>query len=99
MKQGVGIDLDNDGKPDLNFDLKTIILVVGGIISLTMSYSTLIKKIEFNSEQIEIAKKLPPTQSLEIIEQKILYLEGHLEKLEDLHDKRIEDLEKKVYKR
>jgi hypothetical protein len=68
MKQGVGIDLDNDGKPDLNFDLKTIILVVGGIISLTMSYSTLIKKIEFNSEQIEIAKKLPPTQSLEIME-------------------------------
>ena len=57
-----GIDSQTLKDANINFDLKTIILVVGGIVSLTMSYSTLIKKIEFNSEQIEIAKKLPPTQ-------------------------------------
>ena len=60
----VNVDIDGDGKPDLNLDLKTIIMVVGGIISLTMTYSTLTKQIELNKQEIEVAKKLPPAQSL-----------------------------------
>ena len=46
MKKEVGVDIDGDGKPDLNLDLKTLILVVGGLISLTMTYSALTKQIE-----------------------------------------------------
>tara|TARA_R110002050_G_scaffold130100_1_gene251622 strand:+ start:732 stop:1040 length:309 start_codon:yes stop_codon:yes gene_type:complete len=95
----VKVDIDGDGIPDLNLDLKTIILVVGGIISLTMTYSTLTKQIELNKQEIEVAKTLPPSQSHDIINQKILYLEEHLEKLEEQHDKRIDQLEIKVYKR
>ena len=72
MKE-VGLDIDNDGKPDLSLDLKTIILVVGGIISLTMTYSTLTKQIELNKQEIEVAKKLPPQQSHDLLEQKIQF--------------------------
>jgi|TARA_R110000796_G_scaffold11090_1_gene37084 hypothetical protein len=88
----LNVDIDGDGKTDLNIDLKTIILVVGGIISLTMTYSTLTK-------EIELAKKLPPVESHDIINQKILYLEDYVEKLEDQLDNRINNLEIKVYKR
>ena len=71
MKKAVGIDIDNDGKPDLHFDIKTLILVIGGIISITMTYSTLTKQIEINKQEIEVAKKLPPLESHDIMEQKI----------------------------
>jgi len=99
MKRKVAIDLDNDGKPDLHFDIKSIILIIGGLISITMTYSALTKQIEINRQEIEIAKQLPPALSHDIIDQKILYLEDHLEKLEETHEKRIEQLEIKVYKR
>jgi len=99
MKQEVGVDIDGDGKPDLNLDLKTLILVVGGLISLTMTYSTLTKQIELNKQEIEVAKKLPPAQSQEIINQKLIYIEDLIEKIEEQHDKRIDQLETKVYKR
>ena len=99
MKKEVGVDIDGDGKPDLNLDLKTLILVVGGIISITMTYSTLTKQIEINKKEIEIAKELPPAKSHEILEQKIIFLEDYIEKLEQNQDKRIDQLEKKVYKR
>ena len=75
----VNLDIDGDGKSDLNLDLKTLILVVGGIISLTMTYSTLTKQIELNKQEIEVAKKLPPAQSLDVIKQKINFLEQHIE--------------------
>ena len=39
------VDFNNNGKADLNLDLKTVILIVGGIISLTMTYSNLIAKL------------------------------------------------------
>ena len=84
----VGVDLDGDGKPDLSLDFKTIILCLGGIISITMTYSTLTK-------EIEIAKKLPPLQSLEVIEQRIEFLEGQIE----AKDKRLDKIEDKIYKR
>jgi len=95
MKKEVGIDLDNDGKPDLHFDLKTLILVVGGIISITMTYSTLTKQIELNKAEIEVAKQLPPAQSHDIINQKILFLEQHIKN----ESVRLDKLEDKIYKR
>ena len=88
-------DFDGDGKPDLNLDLKTIIMVVGGIISLTMTYSTLTKQIELNKQEIEVAKKLPPSQSLEVVKQRIEFLEGQIE----AKDKRLDKIEDKIYKR
>tara|TARA_R110001632_G_scaffold220810_1_gene350988 strand:+ start:1566 stop:1862 length:297 start_codon:yes stop_codon:yes gene_type:complete len=91
----VNVDIDGDGKPDLNLDLKTLILVIGGIISLTMTYSTLTKQIELNKQEIEVAKKLPPAQSNEILKQKILFLEQHIE----TEAKRLDKLEDKIYKR
>ena len=95
MKKGVGIDLDNDGKPDIFFDLKTLILVVGGIISVTMTYATLTRMIEINKVQIEVAKKLPPKESLDIINQKILFLEQYIK----TESERLDKLEDKIYKR
>jgi len=95
MKKGVGIDLDNDGKPDIFFDLKTLILVVGGIISVTMTYATLTRMIGINKAQIEVAKKLPPKESLDIINQKILFLEQHIK----TESERLDKLEDKIYKR
>jgi hypothetical protein len=91
----VNVDIDGDGKPDLNLDLKTIIMVVGGIISLTMTYSTLTKQIELNKQEIEVAKKLPPSQSLEVVKQRIEFLEGQIES----KDKRLDKIEDKIYKR
>ena len=95
MPNNIGVDIDSDGKPDLSFDLKTIIVVVGGIISLTMTYSTLTSQIEENRIQIEEAKKLPPQKSNELIEQKLLYLENMIMDVEEKIDK----LEDKIYKR
>ncbi len=94
MKE-VGLDIDNDGKPDLSLDLKTIIMVVGGIISLTMTYSTLTKQIELNKQEIEVAKKLPPQQSHDLLEQKIQFLENKI----DAETKRLDKIEDKIYKR
>lgn len=99
LNNKVKLDIDGDGKPDLNLDLKTMILVIGGIISITMTYSALTKQIELNKSEIEIAKTLPPSKSHDIIDQKIQYLEEYLQKLEEQHDKRIDNLEIKVYKR
>jgi hypothetical protein len=99
MNKKVDIDIDGDNKPDLQLDLKTIIMVVGGIISLTMTYSTLTKQIELNKQEIEVAKKLPPQESHEVIEQKLNYLEDKLDKLSNDHDKRLDKLEDKIYSR
>ena len=95
VKNNLGLDIDGDGKPDLNLDLKTLILVVGGIISITMTYSTLTKQIELNKQEIEIAKELPPAQSHELIDQKILFLEEHIKE----QNARLDKIEDKVYRR
>ena len=95
LKKNLGLDIDGDGKPDLNLDLKTLILVVGGIISITMTYSTLTKQIELNKQEIEIAKQLPPAQSHELIDQKILFLEEHIKE----QNARLDKIEDKVYRR
>jgi len=95
MRKEVGVDIDGDGKPDLSLDLKTLILVIGGIISITMTYSTLTKQIELNKQEIELAKELPPAQSHDLIDQKILFLEEHIKE----QNARLDKIEDKVYRR
>jgi len=95
MRKEVGVDIDGDGKPDLSLDLKTLILVIGGIISITMTYSTLTKQIELNKQEIELAKELPPAQSHDLIDQKILFLEEHIKE----QNVRLDKIEDKVYRR
>jgi hypothetical protein len=95
MNKKVNLDIDGDGKPDLHLDLKTIILVIGGIISITMTYTTLTKQIEINKQQIEVAKKLPPIESHDILEQKILFLEQFIKSESD----RLDKIEDKIYRR
>jgi hypothetical protein len=99
MSNELGVDIDGDGKPDLSLDLKTIILIVGGLISITMTYTTLTEQIQVNKAGIEEAKKLPPQQSHEVIDQKLLYLEEMMDKLAEDHDKRLDNLEDKIYRR
>ena len=95
MNKEVGVDIDGDGKPDLSLDIKTLILVIGGIISITMTYSTLTKQIELNKKEIEVAKKSPPSKNHDIINQKLLFLEQHIEN----ESARLDKLEDKIYKR
>ena len=95
LNKKVDIDVDGDNKPDLQIDLKTIIMAVGGIISLVLTYTTLKEQIAINAAEIEIAKKLPPMQSHDLIDQKITFLEEHI-KDESL---RLDKLEDKVYRR
>ena len=95
----VDIDIDGDSKPDLQIDLKTIVMAVGGIISLVMTYTTLKEDIKINAIEIEIAKKLPPLESHELMDQKLIYLEDMLKKIDEDHDKRLDKIEDKIYRR
>ena len=95
MNKEVGVDIDGDGKPDLSLDLKTLILVIGGIISITMTYSTLTKQIELNKQEIELAKKLPPAEPHALLDQKILFLEEHIKE----QNVRLDKIEDKIYRR
>lgn len=92
----VAIDVDGDGKSDLRIDIKFIGLLVGGIISLTMTYSQL-------TSEIEIAKTLPEYKieqdDTKVINQKIDYLIRELEKYEEQTNRRLNNLEDKVYKK
>ncbi len=94
LDKKVEVDIDNDGKSDIKLDIKFLGLLVGGIISLTMTYSQL-------TAEIEIAKQLPEQEKINIesLTQSIQFLEKQVERLEEQHDKRIEGLEQKVYKR
>ena len=87
----IGLDIDSDGKPDLNLDLKTLILILGGISSLIFTYTTL-------QSDIEQAKLLPPQQDISKYEQKIEFLENKIENVEKQHDRRLDNIEKKVFK-
>tara|TARA_B100001939_G_scaffold298722_1_gene273855 strand:+ start:92 stop:388 length:297 start_codon:yes stop_codon:yes gene_type:complete len=93
LDKQVGIDLDGDKKPDIKLDIKSIAIVLGFIISGTMSYNNL-------KNEIEIAKQLPvfevetTTDDL-IIKQNIQYLEKQINSLEE----KVKDLENKVYKK
>ena len=77
-------------------DYNTILINAGTFgISFTMTYTTLTKQIEINKQEIEVAKKLPPLQSHDIIDQKILFLEQHIKN----ESARLDKLEDKIYKR
>ena len=94
-KKSVGIDVDGDGVKVFTLDLKTIVMAFAGVISLVMTYTTLKEDIKINAIEIEIAKKMPPTQSHELIDEKLLNLEDMLDK----YDKRLDKIEDKIYKR
>ena len=87
----VGIDIDSDGKPDLNLDVKTLILLIGGISSLIFTYTTL-------QTEIESAKLLPPAQDISKVEQRIEFLENKIENIEKQQSRRLDNIEKKVFK-
>ena len=92
----VAVDLDGDGKSDVKIDIKFLGLLVGGIISLTMTYSQL-------TAEIEVAKTLPEYKieqdDTKVINQKIDYLIKELEKYEEQTNRRLNSLEDKVYKK
>jgi|TARA_B100000519_G_C14209718_1_gene422055 esterase/lipase len=92
----VAVDLDGDGKSDVKIDIKFLGLLVGGIISLTMTYSQL-------TSEIEVAKTLPEYKieqdDTKVINQKIDYLIKELEKYEEQTNRRLNSLEDKVYKK
>tara|TARA_Y100000592_G_scaffold30756_1_gene49067 strand:- start:444 stop:776 length:333 start_codon:yes stop_codon:yes gene_type:complete len=92
----VALDVDGDGKSDIKIDIKFLGLLVGGIISLTMTYSQL-------TSEIEIAKTLPEYKiqqdDTKVINQKIDYLIKELEKYEEQTNRRLNNLEDKVYKK
>jgi|TARA_R110002126_G_scaffold31934_3_gene102088 hypothetical protein len=94
-KKSVGIDIDGDGIKDFTLDLKTIVMAFAGVISLVMTYTTLKEEIKINAIEIEVAKKMPPTQTHELINEKLLNLEDMLDK----YDERLDKLEDKIYKR
>ena len=88
----IGLDFDSDGKPDLVFDLKTIILLATMIGSVTLSYTNL-------QQEIEIAKTLPiyeiQNDDFNIVNQKMDYIQMEIDDMKQ----KINDLEKKVYKK
>ncbi len=92
----VALDVDGDGKSDIKIDIKFLGLLVGGIISLTMTYSQL-------TSEIEVAKTLPAYKieqdDTKVINQKIDYLIKELEKYEEQTNRRLNSLEDKVYKK
>ena len=92
----VALDVDGDGKSDIKIDIKFLGLLVGGIISLIMTYSQL-------TAEIEVAKSLPEYEinqdDTRVINQKMDYIIRELERFEKQTEKRLENLEEKVYKR
>ena len=92
----VALDLDGDGKSDVKIDIKFLGLLIGGIISLTMTYSQL-------TSEIEIAKSLPEYKieqdDTKVINQKIDYIIKELEKYEEQTNRRLNSLEDKVYRK
>ena len=92
LEKQVGLDIDNDGKPDLIFDVKTIIIICTMIGSITLSYTDL-------QQEIEIAKTLPEYEIQEddvnLVNEKMDYIQKEIDRMEE----QIKDLEKKVYKK
>ena len=92
----LNVDLDGDNKPDFQIDFKTLILGGGMIFSIASSYFML-------QSEIEIAKTLPKQivsqDDTRVVNQKLDFLIKEFEKFEVQTDKRIEDLEKRVFKK
>jgi len=95
LNKKVAVDLDSDGKSDFKIDFKTLAIVGGMIITMTMSYTSL-------KQEIEIAKTMPEhieQDDTRVINQKMDYLIKELEKYEEQTNRRLENLEDKVYKK
>lgn len=92
----LNVDLDGDNKPDFQIDFKTLILGGGMIFSIASSYFML-------QSEIEIAKTLPKQivsqDDTRVVNQKLDFLIKEFEKFEVQTDKRIEDLEQRVFKK
>ncbi len=90
------VDVDGDQKPDFQIDFKTLILGGGMIFSIASSYFML-------QSEIEVAKTLPKQivsqDDTRVVNQKLDFLIKEFEKFEVQTDKRIEDLEKRVFKK
>jgi len=86
-KNKLKIDLNGS---DIVIDMKSLIMVIGGIISLTLTYAML-------RAEIEIAKRLPVAQeiNLELLEGKQEELKNTDIRIERQLIKRIEKLESK----
>tara|TARA_R110002126_G_scaffold14223_2_gene60371 strand:- start:297 stop:578 length:282 start_codon:yes stop_codon:yes gene_type:complete len=86
-KNKLKIDLNGS---DIVIDMKSLIMVVGGIVSLTLTYAML-------RAEIEIAKQLPVAQEInfELIERKQEELKDTDIRIERQLVKRIEKLESK----
>lgn len=86
-KNKLKIDLNGS---DIVVDMKSLIMVVGGIISLTLTYAML-------RAEIEIAKRLPVAQEInfELLERKQEELKDTDIRIERQLIKRIEKLESK----
>ena len=96
MKNKLDIEIEGDKKTDCQIDFKTLIMVIGTIVSLTLSYSVL-------KSEIEIAKTLPKQIILQddtkVVNQKIEFLIREQQRFESQTEKRLEDLEKRVFKK
>ena len=88
----LGGDIDGDKKPDFHLDIKTLLMAIGMIVSVAMSYSVL-------KSEIEVAKTLPKPlieqDDTRVVNQKIEWLIKEFER----QDERLKDIEKRVYKK
>jgi len=92
----LNVDVDGDKKPDFQVDFKTLIMAVGMVVSLTLSYAML-------KTEIEVAKTMPKPiisqDDTRVVNQKLDFLIRELEKFFEKSEERIKDLERKVYKK
>ena len=65
--------------------------MIGGLSSLIFTYTTL-------QSEIEAAKLLPPAQDISKFEQKIDFLENKIDNIEKQQNRRLDNIEKKVFK-
>jgi len=92
----LNVDVDGDKKPDFQVDFKTLIMAVGMVVSLTLSYAMLKGDIE---EAKLLPKQIINQDDTRVVNQKLDFLIKEFEKFEIHTDKRIEDLEKRVFKK
>ena len=101
----MGLDIDGDGKPDLNISLKTIGLIIAGIVSMAGMWFTLksdialamdmpepvVSVVEFNYKDEMIRATIELTQKdVEAIKSDVESMKITLEKL----DERLYELQK-----
>jgi uncharacterized 2Fe-2S/4Fe-4S cluster protein (DUF4445 family) len=101
----MGLDIDGDGKPDLNISLRTIGIVIAGVISMAGMWFTLksdialamdlpepvVSAVEFNYKDEMIRATIELTQKdVEAIKDDVSAMKTTLEKL----DERLYELQK-----